>query len=263
MSRRDDDHIGHVPKITPAHDEIASFQRTQAKGALAASLGDVPDVSGSSGSSSMAIKSILTAVVLLLVATGGWAAYLHLKLQAAQQSIRNYEVRISDLEQKLSVTDESMSESAVAMKVKLRELDSEVRKLWDNVWKKTKQRLSEHDSQLTKQQLAIDSSNDFIVSTKQQLAKNEKVVAGLSAQLKKAAQMQTTVTANQSALKRQEATAESAADKANKAVADMRKLDRRIKETEEWIESINGFRKQVNRDLNALKQAAASTAAGG
>ena len=69
MSSRDDDHIGHVPKITPAHDEIASFQRTKAKGALAASIGDVPNVSGPATSSAMVMKSTLTAVVLVLLAT--------------------------------------------------------------------------------------------------------------------------------------------------------------------------------------------------
>lgn len=254
MSSRDDDHIGHVPKITPAHDEIASFQRTKARGALAASIGDVPHVDGPAMSSSMIMKSTLTAVVLVLLVTAGWAGYLHLKLQAAEQSIRNYDTRITDLERQLSVTDESMSESSVAMKVKLRELDSEVRKLWDNVWKKSKLQLAAHDASLAKQQSSIASNTAFIALAKQQLSKNELVVDGLSQQLKKSEQMKSQVTANQQAITRQNNIAEAAVDKANRVSKDVQKLSGRIKSTEEWIESINGFRRQVNRDIGALKQ---------
>lgn len=253
MSSRDDDQIGHVPKITPARDEIASFQRSKAKGGLAATIGDVPDVGGSVTSSTM-MKSALVAIILVLLATAGWAGYLHLKLQAAQQSIRNYDTRITDLERQLSVTDESMSESSVAMKVKLRELDSEVRKLWDNVWKKTKQQLAEHDALLAKQQDSIASHTAFTAIAKQQLAKNDSVIGGLSQQLKKVEQMRVQITANEKSIGQQSKLAESAVDKANRAGNDIQKLSGRIKSTEEWIESINGFRRQVNRDISALKQ---------
>ncbi|MEH6558741.1 MAG: hypothetical protein V7708_13145 [Oceanicoccus sp.] len=256
MSPRDDDHIGHVPKITPAHDEIASFQRAKAKGTLSASIGDVPNVDGPATSSSVIMKSTLTAVVLVLLATAGWAGYLHLKLQVAQQSLRNYDSRITDLERQLSVTDESMSESSVAMKVKLRELDSEVRKLWDNVWKKSKQQLAAHDLSLAKQQSSIESNTAFVALAKQLLSKNDSVIEGLSQQLKKAEQMRSQVTANQKAITQQNNVAESAVDKANRVSKDIQKLNGRIKSTEEWIESINGFRRQVNRDISALKKSA-------
>ncbi len=254
MSRRDDDHIGHVPKITPAHDEIASFQRSQAKGSLVDSLGEVPDVGSAGGSASMATKSILTLVVLVLLATAAWAGYLHQKLQIAEKSLQNYELRIGDLERRLNVTDESMGESSAAMKVKLRELDSEVRKLWDNVWKKSKARLAAHEALLEKHTQSIADSDTFIASAKQQMTKRDDVVAGLSQQLKKTQQLHSQVAENQLMLNQQEKSLEIVADKSNRVSADLGKLDRRVKGTEEWVESINGFRRQVNRDLGTLKQ---------
>ena len=254
MSPRDDDHIGHVPKMTPAHDEIASFQRTKARSGLAASIGDVPNVTGPASSSSVIMKSTLTAVVLVLLATAGWAGYLQLKLQAAEQSIRNYDTRITDLERQLSVTDESMSESSVAMKIKLRELDSEVRKLWDNVWKKTKEQLAVHDLSLAKQQNSIESNTAFVALAKTMLSKNDSIIEDLSQQLKRAEQMRTQVTANKKAISQQGNVAEAAVDKSNRANKEIQKLSGRIKNTEEWIESINGFRRQVNRDIGALKK---------
>ena len=253
MSRRDDDHIGHVPKMTPAHDEIASFQRNQAKGSLVSSLGEVPDVQGG-GAASMAMKTVLTLVVLVLLVTAALSGFLYQKLQLADKSLQIYETRISDLERRLMVTDESMSESGVAMKVKIREMDSEIRKLWDNVWKKQKQRLAEHDALLAKYGKRINSSDAFMANAKQQMSKSESVVAGLSGELKKTRQLHSQVAENQLMLGQLEKTMEFTADKSNRVSSDIVKLDRRIKETEEWVESINGFRRQVNRDLGTLKQ---------
>ncbi|MEE8056244.1 MAG: hypothetical protein V3T17_00165 [Pseudomonadales bacterium] len=252
MSRRDNDPIGHAPKIVPAHDEIASYQRNKAKGSLVASLGEVPDVLGNGGS--LASITVLAVVVLVLLAMVGTAGYLYQKLSLAEQAIQNYELRISDLERRLSVTDESMSESSVAIKVKVRELDSEIRKLWDNVWKKTKQQFAEHDAQLKKHEQRINQSDVFIVTAKRQILKNDTVVAGLTTQLAKAKKMQLTVAANQKTLGQQEARFETTADKLNLLNSHVKKLDRRIKDTEEWVDSINGFRRQVNRDIGTLKQ---------
>jgi uncharacterized coiled-coil protein SlyX len=55
--------------------------------------------------------------------------------------LERYEGRIADLEDRLADTDEGMSQNAAVQAAKIRELDSEVRKLWDNVWKRSKERL--------------------------------------------------------------------------------------------------------------------------
>ncbi|WP_145999214.1 hypothetical protein [Oceanicoccus sp. KOV_DT_Chl] len=252
MSQKDNDSMHQGPKITPAHDEIASFARTKAKGSLVASLGEVPDVEG--GAASAGVKTMLALVVLALLATAAWAGYLHQQLQAADRSLQDYELRITDLERQLSVTDESMSESSVAMKVKIRELDSEIRKLWDNVWKKSKEQFAQQGQLLKQQQESITANQLFIKSTKDQFSKNETVVASLSKQLKAAEQLQVRVAANQKALSDINGTVESTADKANRLNNEILKLERRVKETEGWLESINGFRRQVNSDITVLKQ---------
>jgi chromosome segregation ATPase len=152
------------------------------------------------------------------------------------------------------VTDESMGESSAAMKVKVREMDSEIRKLWDNVWKKSKQKFAEQDALLKKHGQSIAASDAFVASTKQQMSKSDDVVAGLSQQIKKTQQLHSQVAENQLMLNQQEKSLELVADKSNRVSADVGKLDRRVKGTEEWVESINGFRRQVNRDLGTLKQ---------
>ena len=256
MSANENDSGGHAP-LTPARDEIASYQRSAARGNIANSLGAVPEVDNTSSSGGSPALVILLLVVSLLTAAA--AGYLFMQLQTAHKTLQNYELRITDLERQLSVTDESMSESAVAMKVKLRELDSEIRKLWDNVWKKSKEQFAANKKQLVEHSDKIAAADSFIDTAKEKFAESEKVVTGLKEQLEKARRVQSQVAANQLVLEQQEQNLESTADKTNRLASDMAKLDKRVKETEEWVDSINGFRRQVNRDISALKQAGAAS----
>jgi chromosome segregation ATPase len=252
MSPEEDDPMDSGPKMAPEHDEIASFQRTKAKGGLAASLGEVPVTYGSgSGSGS---KGLFLAVLVVVLLLAGWSGYLQMKLQATHQTINNYEARVADLEQRLMVTDESLSESGVATKVKIREMDSEIRKLWDNVWKKSKQTFAEHEALLGKLSESIKSNQQLLTTASQQLSKNDSVITGLKEQLVVVQQLNKQITANQQALVKQQRSLETTADKANRVTANITKLERRVKSTEEWVESVNGFRRQVIRDIDSLKQ---------
>lgn len=246
-----DDQLDNGPKIAPAHDEIASFHRGSARGSFAASLGEVPDVKG--GPSGV-MKTILTVVVLVLLATAAMAGFMYQKLVYAEKSIRLYETRIGDLEKRLSVTDESMSESSDAIKEKTREMDSEIRKLWDNVWKKSKERFAEYDVKLASHDKSIANSDKFIVSSKLLQSKNSQVFADLGKQLEKVKSTQNTVQANQRKLERHESNIETVSDKVNRTNSSIANLEIRVKETEEWVESINGFRRQLNRDIIELKK---------
>lgn len=252
MTPKDSQQHGREPSIVPARDEIASYQQAN-RSTFAASLGEVPDVSGGGSAAS---KGVMAIVILLLLATSGLAVYLFQKLTTAEKSLSQYEVRITELERRLSVTDESMSESSVAIKVKVRELDLEIRKLWDNVWKRSKQKLAEHDTQLAKLQKSAQRSDQFITTSKQLQSNNEKVVVDLKQQLKKVQQTQTTVAANKSKVGQLESQLENTNDKLNRFGNTVTGIDRRVKDNEEWVESINGFRRQVNRDITSLKQSA-------
>ena len=43
-------------------------------------------------------------------------------------------------------------------------------------------------------------------------------------------------------------------DQLHKLNLDSAQLKKRVTTNEEWVESINGFRKQVNRNMNSLQQ---------
>jgi uncharacterized coiled-coil protein SlyX len=122
-----------------------------------------PPASGGGGF----VMFMLTVLVLALT---GASYYLYEQLTSAQKQLASGQGRIDVLEQRLSVADESITESSVSTQVKLKELDFEVRKLWDNVWKKQKDELAQHEASL--------------VAQKADLAKAEKRIAALEAKLR-------------------------------------------------------------------------------
>ena len=138
---------------------------------------------------------------------GAWTYLLNEQLQSSRQQLTSAGDRLQVLEQRLSVTDESMSQSSVALQVKIKEMDGEIRKLWDNVWKRAKQDLAQHG----------------------------KDIAALQAQLK-----------TQQVL----SDIQDSANALNTSNAD---LEKRVAGAEEWVDSFNGYRTQMNRKLLDLQ----------
>ena len=133
--------------------------------------------------------------------------------------------------------------------MQLKELDREVRKLWDNVWKKSKITLEEHSLNIKNLTTRTSKLNDQQALSKQQLSALNGEMMGYSASLEDLTESLDSLQA------------------ASQQLALMNKLlprleqqlnahDKRISSNEEWVNSINSFRRQVNRQLNALSQPA-------
>lgn len=254
MSRKDNDHLVDAPSITPSRDEIASFQRNKkSKGGIASSIGEVPDVASQS-SSSTGIKAVIALLFFALVGTAALAGFLQMRLAAAETTLVNYEKRLASLEERLSVTDESMSESSVAMQVKLRELDSEVRKLWDNVWKRSKQRFATIEKNVAKNETGLKNQQRIIDSAEQRLTKNKLVMDNLEGQLGVVESLRPAIEANKKRFMVLESNQETNSDKINSLSNKVVKLDRTAKDNTERLDSVDVFRRQVNSNINTLKQ---------
>lgn len=250
MSGHDNDHID-VPSIVPERDDdVARPRRSSAR-----SKSGPANVEA--GATRSGTNPLLIVLLLLLVGWGGWQQWQLLQAQQLQQT---YQARVADLEQRLSVTDESMSESSVAMQVKLRELDSEIRKLWDNVWKRSKEQLAEHEQQLGSLQKNLKSAQTDLNKAEKLLAEQQSTLGNMRGQLDKASRLDAAVELNKRKLEEQQVALEAASDKVKKLLADVDKLERRVVANEEWVQSINAFRKQVNRELLSLKEQRGGTA---
>ena len=140
-----------------------------------------------------------------------------------------------------------MNQTDQAVRLRLKELDSEVRKLWDNVWKKSKAQLAMHDKNIknltTRTSLLKENQSEI---NSQQLELKSELLRYNSA-LDEIVELVETL-----ALDNKQLTS------IDKQLPNLKDLivehDQRIKSNEEWIESINLFRKQVNIKLNKLTQ---------
>ncbi|MBD2858701.1 hypothetical protein IB286_06720 [Spongiibacter sp. KMU-158] len=194
--------------------------------------------SGGSGGSGLSML-----LLFLVLGLGGAAYYLYDQLVMSQQALALNQQRLDALEDRLSAAGENLEENSLTTQVRLKELDSEVRKLWDNVWKKQKETLQEHEADLKKQSVAIaklekaqaadavklkglDGFGDKLDRAVAQSEVNKKTLLSVQKEVAKGGNLET-------------------------RIAD---LEKQMKEADEWLDSVNAFRRQVNRDLENLRQ---------
>ncbi|MDF1691159.1 MAG: hypothetical protein P1U47_02210 [Zhongshania sp.] len=243
------------PKISLSIDEDDIVRPAAPKKPQPAAPAPTPAGNGGSGGF---VMFMLTVLILALAAA---SYYLYDQLTTTQQQLLLGQGRIDLLEQRLSVADESITESSVSTQVKLKELDVEVRKLWDNVWKKQKEELAQHDVSLAKQKADLDKAEKRIAALETKLRTSDEQVAKI---VKSYNSERESLTSMAGKLDRVIAQAEVN----RKQLLDMGKqvasggaldarvkdLERRVTQNDEWLDSINAFRKQVNRDIESMRQ---------
>jgi chromosome segregation ATPase len=193
------------------------------------------------------LTGLFTGISLIAaVLACAWAWQLQTQLQQASDQLDSYATRIGDLEARLSDTDEGMNQNAAVQAVKVSKLEGEVRKLWDNVWKQSKERLSKLEAASASQGKKIKGMDGTLSSSQSQL----KEVADDMAKLKSVggdlARLMSSAKANQAEVER-------VADSLNRINLDLAKLEKRVAGNEEWVASVNVFRRQVNTSLGELQ----------
>ncbi|MBT3411533.1 MAG: hypothetical protein HOH70_11120, partial [Halieaceae bacterium] len=177
-----------------------------------------------------------------------WAWQLQEQLKQASNTMNDYELRIGDLEARLSDTDEGMSQNAAVQAAKIRDLDTEVRKLWDNVWKQSKERLGKleassktYNKKIAANEKSLKATQTKVSSAADDLAKLKNVSGDLSRLI--------------SSAKANQAEVERVADTLNRINLDLAKINRQVKSNEEGIRATDAFRRQVNGSINELEGA--------
>lgn len=157
-----------------------------------------------------------------------------------------YEQRISDLEDRLSDTDEGLSQNTATMAVKIKELYSEVDKLWASAWRRNKAKIETLEKQSASNTKKLDATAKSLTADEAQL----KSVASDIAKLKSVAgdlqRLMASAKANQAEVER-------VADSLNRMNLEYAKLNKRVEANEEWVGSVNAFRRQVNTNMTQLQ----------
>ena len=189
----------------------------------------------------MAISIVVATVAL------AWAWQLQQELDGVSSMLERYSVRTGDLEDLLSDTDETVNQSATAMRVQLKRLDTENRKLWD-ARKISNEKISklENNSNLQGENLADLSKS---------VAKSERQLPILQEEVSRFTILAKDLTNLTASAKRNQVEVERVADGINRFDLDQAKIEKRVSENEGWIESINASRRQVNGKLTQLENA--------
>jgi chromosome segregation ATPase len=199
----------------------------------------------------------LVLALLIALAACTWSWQLQEKLTQAGHTLERYETRIADLEDRLADTDEGMSQNAAVQAAKIRELDSEVRKLWDNVWKSTKERLGKLEASAKRTDGVVAANSKSVESTQGELSKALKDIARLQSVSGDLERFMASARNSQSEVER-------VADSLNTINLELAKLNKRVAGNEEWITAINAFRQSTNASISQLQsQLRAMQAPGG
>ena len=240
-----DDDLDPIPSIVPTRDAAPQGQR-RGRTQPERRHGAAAPASGSAGA---VIGRIVMAVALVVAAVAcAWAWQLQQQLQAADAQMADYAGRLGDLEARLSDTDEGMTQNATVQAAKIRELDSEVRKLWDNVWKASKERLEKLEAGSGKYAKNIDTLQAEMGGVKTQLESASADLARLRGVAGDLSRLMSSAKTNQAEVER-------VADTLNRIDLELAKLAKRVEDNEEWVRSINAFRGQINASLTELQGA--------
>lgn len=253
-----DDDVSPIPSISARRDADtrggAAVPRPRGGSRPSAKGGD-----GGGGASRGPLGTIVL-ILALLVALGAcaWAWQLQESLTQTGHLLERYEKRIADLEDRLADTDEGMNQNATVQAAKIRELDSEVRKLWDNVWKRSKERLDQLEAGEKRVTGVLASNSKTIEATQAELAKAQTSIARLQ---KVSGDLERLLASSRSS----QAEVERVADALNGVNLELAKLNKRVAGNEEWIKAINAFRQSTNASISQLQAQlrAMQTGAGG
>jgi chromosome segregation ATPase len=248
------DDIDHIPAIVPTRDSEHRRPAARAganKGKGGGSRRPPTEKTASASGGGLLGRMLLTVSLVIALVACAWAWQLQQQAALATEQMQDYARRIADLEARLSDTDQGMSQNAAVQAAKIRELDSEVRKLWDNVWKQTKARLAKLEQQSASQGKSLASAEKSLATAQSQLKSADGDIAKLKSVAGDLERLMTSARTNQAEVER-------VADTLNAINLDLAKLNKRVQGNEEWIGSINTFRKQVNANLVELQGAVRS-----
>jgi chromosome segregation ATPase len=244
------DDIEHIPAITATRDNDSQRSRVKPRKSQPGSKGSNQTRSSrpasSKGGSGILARLFITVSLVVAAIACAWAWQLQEELRQSSTLLAQYDQRISDLEDRLSDTDEGMNQNATLQAAKIRELDKEVRKLWDNVWKKASKRLDTLEKNST-------ANAKKIASTTKSLSSEQAQLKGLSADIAKLKSVAGDLERLMASARTNQAEVERVADSLNRMNLEFTKLGKRVQSNEEWVGSVNAFRRQVNTTMGKLQ----------
>lgn len=236
MPRRDETEFMDVPGLRADRGEVTATRPAASPGRGAGS----PSAPAPAQDGFMA-RYLAIAALCLAFGVGVGAFLLYQQQVQTQQALADATARIVELEKKLSTSDESWNESSVVMQVKLKDLAARSETLRSDLDKlaRRNQKEIEDQAELMKKQDGALRDDLKTLASENQMAH--------TALTQKSSQIEQTLASRQKSI-------DDTVDRMNKMASEHAGLVKRMQTTEDWIDSINTYRKQVNQSLESLRK---------
>jgi chromosome segregation ATPase len=243
-------------RIIPERDEIRARPQSNTKrpaGATSPKSSGADKPAARRPASSGGDKSFWVLIALILVActASAWLFVQTRTLAAERDALAQ---RVEQIESRLSVTDESLSESGAAMQSVLQEHSdelelhmSEIRKLWGVAYDRNRPAIEELR---TEQENMAARMNSFGNS----LAQADPIIQGYEGMQSRLETISSQLLVQSATLDDLSARTRSLADRANNIESGVQSQRSTIQEHEEAIEAIDEYRLQINQRLLRLEQ---------
>lgn len=209
---------------------------------------------GRSGGVNAAVSATLTMLCVAL-AVGGWFLFnLQREHRESNRLLADAIGRIVALEERLRMTDETLSESDAATDDKLSFWETEIRKVWDLANKRNKRWIEENRANVQAAAKAVASAQSTIRTL-------QNTVSRLDTSAQRHQEVADLATALDIRLQRVQQAQRDLVDKVNVATSQENNLTLRVRENEESIAAINASRTTVSRGLTELRDAMADVEA--
>jgi hypothetical protein len=211
---------------------------------------------GAAGGGRSIGQSVLIAALVAGLGVAGWfIANQQRMLAESQKNLDAASHRITQLENSLLETDQTMSATGDEVKGRFKQWESEIRKLWDVANKRNVEMIKATEAKVSSQATELSNVAAAVKTLNATVGKHEDAFGQQAALLDQ-------VTAMQLQLRKLDEQQRKTTDmvaSVQKSVASMQSgLQRRVEENEKAIEAIDAYRLQINAklaEINARLQA--------
>jgi chromosome segregation ATPase len=199
----------------------------------------------------LGLNVVLAILVAGLVVSGWFVANQHQQLNEAERLLGEADQRLIRLEERLQMTDQTMSAAGDEVQDQLGFWEDEIRKVWDVANKRNKNWIVENQSKLKRQAARLANIDASLTGLKSSVSRHDQAfgqqremldqLAALDLQIRQVAEQQRRMTDQLNAARQGFASLESG-------------LERRVANNEEAVEAIDAYRVQLNNRLNDLRR---------
>ena len=198
------------------------------------------------------VNGVLAVLIIGLAAAGWFILTQQERLDSNQRTLDEAATRLQALEDRLRLTDETLSESDADTTEQIAFWDSEIRKLWDVSNKRNRGWIETNRANIAKLTSSIGTAQTELNAIKGTVGRLDSTVQGQQ-------EIGDRVTALDMQMQRLLRTQQDLVDKANQAVqasASLKAaLESRVRDNEEAIAAIDAHRTRVNNDIVELRRA--------